>query len=59
VPGKVIAQLMGHAHVDTTLNAFTQVLDGAVGEAVQKVGGALFTDCSQLTERRSRRHPLR
>ena len=28
VPGKVTAQLMGHANVDTTLNVYTQVLDG-------------------------------
>jgi len=34
---------MGHANVDTTLNVYTQVLDGSVREAVQKVGGALFT----------------
>jgi site-specific recombinase XerD len=38
VPGKVVAQLMGHANVDTTLNVYTQVLDGSVREAVQKVG---------------------
>jgi integrase len=25
VPGKVVAQLMGHANVDTTLNVYTQV----------------------------------
>ncbi len=39
VPGKVVAQLMGHANVDTTLN----VLDGSLREAVDKVGGGLFT----------------
>ena len=27
VPGKVVAQLMGHANVDTTLNVYSQVLD--------------------------------
>jgi integrase len=43
VPGKVIAQLMGHAHVDTTLNVYTQVIDGAPRTAVDKVGDALFT----------------
>jgi integrase len=43
VPGKVVAQLMGHANVDTTLNVYTQVLDGSVRDAVQKVGGELFT----------------
>jgi integrase len=36
VPGKVIAQLMGHANVDTTINVYTQVLDGSVPEAVEK-----------------------
>ena len=43
VPGKVIAQLMGHAHVDTTLNVYTQVLDGAMRSAADKIGGELFT----------------
>ena len=40
---KVVAQLMGHAHVDTTLNVYTQVLDGAVRDAVEKIGGELIT----------------
>jgi integrase len=31
VPGKVVAELMGHAEVDTTLNVYTQVIDGARG----------------------------
>ena len=44
VPGKVIAQLMGHASVDTTLNVYTQVLDGSVRDAVEKISGELFTD---------------
>jgi integrase len=43
VPGKVIAQLMGHAHVDTTLNVYTQVLDGSLRAAVDTVGAELFT----------------
>jgi integrase len=43
VPGKVVAQLMGHANVDTTLNVYTQVLDGALRTAVEKIGGELFT----------------
>ena len=30
VPGKIVAQLLGHANVDTTLNVYTQVLDGSV-----------------------------
>jgi integrase len=43
VPGKVVAQLMGHAKVDTTLNVYTQVIDGAMRAAVDKVGSELFT----------------
>lgn len=43
VPGKVIAQLMGHAKVDTTLNVYVQVLDDSVREAAQLVGNRLFT----------------
>ncbi len=34
---------MGHVNVDTTLNVYTQVLDGAVRAAVENVGGELFT----------------
>ena len=34
---------MGHANVDTTLNVYTQVLDGSLREAVDKVGGELIT----------------
>jgi integrase-like protein len=43
VPGKVIAQLMGHAKVDTTLNVYTQVLDGSLRRAADTVGSELFT----------------
>jgi len=43
VPGKIVAQLMGHANVDTTLNVYTQVLDASVRGAVAKVGDELFT----------------
>jgi integrase len=43
VPGKVVAQLMGHANVDTTLNVYTQVLDGSVRAAAEKIGNELFT----------------
>jgi integrase len=43
VPGKVVAQLMGHANVDTTLNVYTQVLDGSLRAAVDRVGSELFT----------------
>lgn len=41
VPGKVTAQLMGHANVDTTINVYTQVLDGSVRDAVERVGSEL------------------
>jgi hypothetical protein len=43
VPGKVVAQLMGHANVDTTLNVYTEVLDGSVRAAVEKIGDELLT----------------
>jgi integrase len=43
VPAKVVAQLMGHAKVDTTLNVYTQVLDDSVRAAAGKVGSELFT----------------
>jgi integrase len=43
VPGKVVAQLMGHAKVDTTLNVYTQVLDASVRGAAATVGAELFT----------------
>ena len=43
VPGKVVAQLMGHAHVDTTLNVYTQVLDRSLRKAADKIGAELFT----------------
>jgi hypothetical protein len=39
----VVAQLMGHANVDTTLNVYTQVLEGSLRSAVEPVGGELFT----------------
>ena len=32
-----------HANVDTTLNVYTQVLDGSLRQAVEKVGSELFT----------------
>jgi integrase len=43
VPAKVVAQLMGHTKVDTTLNVYAQVIDGALRAAVDKVGSELFT----------------
>jgi integrase len=42
VPGKVVAELMGHAKVDTTLNVYTQVIDGAKRAAAQQVGAELM-----------------
>ena len=42
VPGKIVAQLMGHAKVDTTLNVYTQVLDDSVRAAAGSVGTELF-----------------
>jgi integrase len=42
VPSKVVAQLMGHAKVDTTLNVYTQVLDDSLRAAVDRVGIELF-----------------
>jgi 2-keto-4-pentenoate hydratase/2-oxohepta-3-ene-1,7-dioic acid hydratase in catechol pathway len=38
-----IAQLMGHTNVDVTLNVWTQVLDGSLRAAVDKVCDGLFT----------------
>jgi len=43
VPGKFVPQVMGHANVDTTLNVYTQVVDGAVRRAVTAIGDELFT----------------
>jgi len=52
VPGKVIAQLMGHAKVDTTLNVYTQVVDGSLRLAADTVD----PNCSLLfTNRRKPR----
>jgi hypothetical protein len=39
----VLAQLMGHAKVDTTLNVYTQVVDGALRRAADVVGSDLLT----------------
>jgi hypothetical protein len=43
VPGKVVAERMAHANVDTTLNVYTQVLDGSLRAAVETVGTELVT----------------
>lgn len=42
VPAKVVAQIMGHTKVDTTMNVYTQVLDGAMRAAADRVGSELF-----------------
>jgi hypothetical protein len=34
---------MGHTKVDTTLNVYTQVLDGAAREAASRIGFELAT----------------
>jgi integrase len=41
VPAKVIAQIMGHTKVDTTMNVYTQVLDGAARAAPDRIGSEL------------------
>jgi integrase len=43
VPGKIVAQVMGHAKVDTTLNVYTQVQPAMVRGALDGVGSELFT----------------
>jgi integrase len=35
VPGQIVAQVMGHAKVDTTLNLYTQVLEPPLTEKPQ------------------------
>ncbi|MBI1875533.1 MAG: tyrosine-type recombinase/integrase, partial [Acidobacteria bacterium] len=42
VPGKVVAQLMGHANADVTLNVYTQVMSESLRSAVETVGSELF-----------------
>lgn len=44
VPGKVVAELMGHEKVDTSVNVYTQVIDGAKRAAAQQVGGELKSE---------------
>ena len=43
IPGKVVAELMGHAKVDTTLNVYTQVVDGSLRGAADTVGSEWVT----------------
>ena len=42
VPAKLVAQIMGHTKVDTTINVYTQALDGAARLAADRVGSELF-----------------
>ena len=42
MPAKVVAQLMGQAKGDTTLNVYTQVLDGSLRAAAETIGSELF-----------------
>jgi len=43
VPGKVVAQLMGHTNGDVTINVYTQVLDASLRTAADRIGGELST----------------
>lgn len=43
VPGKIVAALMGHANVDTTLNVYTQMLHDSLIAAAERVGNRLFS----------------
>ena len=36
---------MGHANVDTTLNVYTQLLDGSLRAAADKISSELFSAC--------------
>ena len=47
VPGKVVAQLMGHANVDTTLNVYTQVLDESLRDGRREGRQRIVHNCSQ------------
>ncbi len=43
VPAKVVAELMGHSNVSTTLNVYTQVLHDSVRVAADRIGEELFS----------------
>src|SRR3989449_4320041 len=47
VPDKVIAQLMGHANVYTTLNVYTQVMPDSLCTANDRIGKELVANWSQ------------
>jgi integrase len=43
VPEKIVAELMGHANVSTTLNVYTQVVQESLKVAVNRIGEELFS----------------
>jgi integrase len=43
VPGRVLADLMGHEKVDMSVNVYAQTIDGAKRSAAETVSGGLFT----------------
>lgn len=45
VPPKVMAQMLGHKHVSTTMDIYTQVLDGAARDAAEVTA----QNCSRLS----------
>jgi hypothetical protein len=47
---------MGHAKVDTTLNIYAQVLDGAARASVENVGDQLFSIVQFLPKASERTH---
>jgi len=47
VPDKVIAQLMEHASVYTTLNVYTQVMPDSLCTANDRIGKELVANWSQ------------
>ena len=51
VPAKVIAQLMGHAKIDMTLNVYTQVIDGSLRRAADTVVAGLEPSVSSRSAR--------
>ena len=46
----MVATIMGHTKVDTTLNVYTQVLDESVRQAANRIGEELFS-IVQFSER--------
>jgi hypothetical protein len=51
----VVAQNMGHTKVDTTMNVYTQVLDGAARAAADRVRARPDPNCSELFRSRMER----